>query len=112
MKRASVDVLVRLAVLAALAGVPACSTTGARYVEGMRGFAVIKGRITRIEALTADMILPLADGRALTVSKPGCRVTIRFDEDRMQVLDLGPGMMVVTGEESDYILQPQGAVAP
>jgi len=72
-----------------------------------RGYAVTRGEITRIENLYTDYFERLRDGVAITISKPDCRVTIKFDERQSRTFVLGPQVILVLGAQSDYILQPQ-----
>jgi hypothetical protein len=84
----------------------ACAASSASYVdkETSQGAMVTRGRVTKIENLNSDSLQSLSDGSAITVSKPGCRVTIEFAGKQSQVLELPAGARLVCAGDSDYVL--------
>ncbi len=84
-----------------------CSTSSAKYIEEIRGYAVTRGRITKIENLHAEELESLSDGLAMTLVENGCRITMKFDEDEeaVRIFDIGEGVILVHGYDSDYILE-------
>ena len=84
-----------------------CSTSSAKYIDEIRGYAVTRGRITKIENLHAEELQSLSDGLAMTLVENGCRVTMKFDadEEAVQIFDIGEGVILVHGYDSDYILE-------
>ncbi len=84
----------------------ACGTTSTQYAEDIKGYAVTQGRIVKVEGLSTDNLQPLQDGLATVIGKSGCRVTLRFDSERSKVFEVGEGVILVHGHESDYILEP------
>jgi hypothetical protein len=73
----------------------ACTTTSGSFVEERTGVAVIRGRITQAENLSAGNIRRFNDGIAVTMS---------FSETQKKVMELGPGAILVYGGDTDYVL--------
>ena len=82
-----------------------CVTTSREYVEKKLGYSSIKCRLVHFENLTSDEMERLADGIALHVDKEGCRATVQY-EDQSLNLDVVPGSIIVFGGEGDFLLQP------
>ena len=95
------------AILLASLGLCACSVSSDSYIAKMNGYSVTSGRFTQIENLHVAKIEPLADGVAMTLSRPGCRVGILFENDQVRVMEFGTGVVLVHAFERDYILQSQ-----
>lgn len=83
----------------------ACHTTSARYAAGACPYAVTRGAIVQVEGMHSDQHTMLSDGVAITVSEPGCRVTMQLG-DGMATVDVKPGGILVYGGQNDYLLQP------
>ena len=98
------NLLVALAAVAVF-GLSACTTTSGSFVEERTGVAVIRGRITQVENLSAGKIRRFNDGIAVTINRPGCRVTMSFSETQKKVMELGPGAILVYGGDTDYVLR-------
>lgn len=102
-------VLVPAGLIVILSG---CGTSSESYIADTSGYAVTRGRITRIENLWTEKLTPLTDGLAIEVGGRGCQVTIQFDEDTTRVFDAGRGVVIVHGTDGDAILVWQGQVPP
>ncbi len=103
------------AILLASLGLGACSVSSESYVADISGYSVTRGRFMHIENLHAAKIEPLSDGVAITLSQPGCRVKILFDNDQERVMETGRGVILVHGYANDYILKLEmdgGPAAP
>jgi hypothetical protein len=76
-------------------------------VNEIRGYSVTRGRITKIENLSATEFRSLSDGLAMTLGGEGCAVTMKFreDEDEAKVFEIGTGVILVYGYDGDYILE-------
>ena len=98
-------------VLATAALLTSCSVSSESYVAEISGYSVTRGRIMRIENLHANAVQPLQDGVAITLSRPGCLVTIRFDNDESRVMKTGRGVIIVHGYANDYILESELGVS-
>jgi len=99
----------RLGLILLVSSFAACSSTSQTWVEGMSGYSIVKGRITEIDNLSADLKVSFADGLAVTVTKPGCKVSMTFPDNQTKVLDLDPGMIVVHGYAHDFVLRSEFA---
>ena len=88
-----------------------CSTSSQAFVDDLSGFSVTRGRITHIENLSTSKVVPLTDGVAVTVSKP-CRISITFEDAQTRTMELGPGVIVVHGYETDFVLKSELAGRP
>ena len=95
------------AALIACATFVSCSTSSQSYVEEISGYAVTRGRIQRVEDLHTDQMQPLTDGVAITVSRPGCRVSMLFDNDETRVIETDRGAIIVYGYANDYVLRAE-----
>ena len=95
----------RLVLLSLVAGLCSCAVTSREYVEDLAGYSVTEGRITRIDGLQTEALVPLEDGLAVTVSEPGGTVWIMFDTGESSSFELDRGMILVHGYESDFILR-------
>lgn len=91
---------------AACALLAGCATTSSEFLEQQPGFAVLKGRVMRVERVAADDFRRLADGVAIVV-KEGAAVTLEFPDGNKRTLDLKAGAMVLWGLDSDYVLRPE-----
>jgi hypothetical protein len=91
--------------VASVLGLGACTTTSSSFVEDRSGVAVIKGRIVQVENLSAGNIRRFDDGIAVTVNRPGCKVSIAFSDTQTKVMELGPGAIIVYGGETDYVVR-------
>jgi len=100
---------IRGVVLGALALLGACASSSTSYIADQTGYAVTRGRIVAVENLYTDNIEPLADGLAVTVSQPGCRVTMQFEDERTMEFDVDPGVVLVYGYGDDYIMRSERA---
>ena len=96
--------ILRIAFLFAIAGLCSCASTSRSYVDDLAGYSVTEGRITRIENLEAHLIEPLADGVAMTLTQP-CRVWMEFDNGESRSFEIGSGVILVHGYDSDFILE-------
>ena len=97
----------RIGLFSLLASLASCSVSSSSYVDDLAGYSVTSGRITRIEGLHAEQIVPLSDGLAVTVSQPGCKVLMQFDDGDTRVFDAGRGVILVHGYSTDYLLSSQ-----
>lgn len=89
-----------------------CGTSSESYIAGTSGYAVTRGRITRIENLSSEKLTPLTDGLVIEVGGRGCQVTIQFDGDTTRVFDVGSRVLLVHGTDGDAILVWQGQQPP
>ena len=99
----------RLGLILLVSSFAACSSTSQSFVDSMSGYSVVRGRITEIENLSADVKVSFSDGLAVTVTKPGCRVSMTFPDNQTKILDLDPGMIVVHGYAHDFVLRSEFA---
>lgn len=83
-----------------------CSTTAISYIDQQPGYSVTRGRIERVENVSSEDLVPLADGVAVRLDQPAT-VTIRFDDDNTRVMDLGAGAIVICSHAADYVLVSQ-----
>jgi hypothetical protein len=95
----------RLVLFSLVAGLCSCAVTSKEYVEGLAGYSVTEGRITRIAGLQTETLEPLEDGLAVTVSQPGGKVWILFDSGESRTFELDRGVILVHGYESDFMLR-------
>lgn len=93
------------AIVLACISLGACSVSSESYVADISGYAVTRGRFMQIENLHAAKIEQLTDGVAMTLSQPGCRVRILFDNDEELTVETGRGVILVHGYANDYILK-------
>ena len=100
--------------LAAATTLGACTASSESFSSDISGYSVIRGRVVQIENLHASKIEQLADGVAITISQPGCNVTIQFDDETTGEFSPPAGAILVHGFDNDYILQSQtgGPAAP
>ena len=82
----------------------ASADTCASYVDGLAGYSVTPGEITRIENLDARQLDNLADGVVITLAEAG-RVTLRFNKKESKVFEVAAGSLLVVGKDKDYVLQ-------
>lgn len=99
----------RLGLILLVSSFAACSSTSQAFVDSMSGYSVVRGRITEIENLSADVKVSFSDGLAVTVTKPGCRISMTFPDNQTKILDLDPGMIVVHGYADDFVLRSEFA---
>ncbi len=97
----------RLGLFLLVSALMACSTTSRTYVDGISGYSVVRGRITEIDNLSADQKAIFSDGLAVTVTKPGCKISFTFPDKQTKVVDLEPGMILVHGYAEDFILRSE-----
>jgi hypothetical protein len=98
----SIRCVILLLVSAALTS---CGATMARYATESDGYWVARGKIVRIENLSAKDWNSLGSGLRAEVHRAGCRITLEYG-DRTQVFEPGPGSVLLFGPKGDYILQP------
>lgn len=91
--------------LLAVTALGACSTSSLSYASEQEGYYMIRGRITSISNLSATKLTRLGDGVAVTVSQSGCKVTMQFANDETSEMQLEPGVIVVYGANTDYVLR-------
>jgi hypothetical protein len=90
-----------------LAGfLPGCVSSSATFVAKAQGYAVTRGQCIKVVNLHSEEITPLKDGVALKIDRPGCKVTLQFDGDKTQVLELAMGSILVHGKDGAYVLEP------
>ncbi|MEM7234875.1 MAG: hypothetical protein AAF517_22035 [Planctomycetota bacterium] len=82
-----------------------CAGSMARYANEKEGFWSARGKIVRIENLSAKSWEVLPGGLRTEVVGDDCRVTISY-AGKTQVFQPGPGSFILFGSEHDYILQP------
>ena len=99
----------RLGLILLVSSLASCASTSRSFVEGMSGYSVVRGRITEVQNLSADLKQSLGDGLAIIVSQPGCKVSMRFPDNQTKMLDLEPGMMIVYGSNDDFVLRSEFA---
>ena len=99
-----------LAVLALSGLLASCGTSSGSFIKMHPSYSVAKGEVVRIENMNSNEVEALSDGRAVTVSRPGCRVTLAFDEERSKVFDVDKGTILVHGKKHDYLLLPNKGV--
>jgi hypothetical protein len=97
-------VVVGLLLLAGL--LAGCVSSSASFVAEAQGYAVTRGQCIEVVNLHSEEITPLKDGVALKINKPGCRVTLQFDGDNTQVLELPVGSILVHGTDGACVLEP------
>jgi len=93
----------------ALAG---CATTSQKYLKATPGYSVVRGEVTRVEGLGAEEFLQLADGVVIEVIQDGCRVTMLLGKNHEQVYEVGPGTILVLGDDADFLLRDEIGQAP
>lgn len=93
-------------------GLVSCGITRESYIEEKKshGYSMTKGRVVLVEGLSSNKIEPLSDGTALTVSQGKARITLKFDSELTQAFDVGSGVVIVLGSDSDCILQAQAGI--
>ena len=96
--------LLAIGALVLVSSLSSCATSSDSFVQEQTGVAVIRGRITEVENLSTAKIERLGDRLAITISQPGCRVSMQFSENQAKVMELGPGAMVIYGAETDYVI--------
>ena len=101
--------LVPLFALAALLGGCAQSSESFIHDYSESGYSATRGRILHVAGLATSKIEPLSDGVALTVAPPGCKVEIKFVDEKQGALEPAVGSILVYGTPSDCILQPQAS---
>ena len=97
----------RVGLILLVSSFAACASTSKTFVDGVSGYSVVRGRITEIVNLSAEQKAVFSDGLAVTVSKPGCKVSITFPDKQTKVVDLEPGMILVHGFAEDFILRSE-----
>lgn len=102
--RTCLGVVVGLLLLAGI--LPGCVSSSATFVAKAQGYAVTRGQCVKVVNLHSQEITPLKDGVALKIDKPGCKVTLQFDGDKTQVLELAAGSILVHGKDGAYVLEP------
>lgn len=88
-------------------GLSACGMTQEKYVDAKKavGYSATRGRVVLIEGLSSNKIEALSDATAITVSQGKARVTVKFANEQTQAFDLGPGVVILLGSDTDNILQ-------
>jgi hypothetical protein len=97
----------RLGLIVLVSSFAACSSTSRTFVDGISGYSVVRGRITEIDNLSAENKAVFSDGLAVTVTKPGCKVSITFPDKQTKVVDVEPGMILVHGYAEDFLLRSE-----
>jgi len=97
--------LLAIVALVIVGSLSSCATSSSTFVEEQTGVAVIRGRITAIQNLSASKIERLGDGLAVTISEPGCKVSMKFADNQATVMELEPGTIVIYGDETDYVIR-------
>ena len=90
-----------------IACLSSCSTSAEDYVQEMPGYSIVKGRFTRVENLHSEEMTPLADGIVFVLSRSDCRVSMEFEDEQHKVFNLDQGVILVHGNDHDYILQSE-----
>ncbi len=98
----------RLGLILLVSSRASCTSTSRSFVESMSGYSVVRGRITEVQNLSAELKQSFGDGLAITVSQP-CKVSMRFPDNQTKMLDLEPGMMIVYGSDDDFVLRSEFA---
>ena len=114
MNRLTISGFRGLAVLAVGLCLSSCSVSSSQFVDGIRGYSITRGRITRIDNLYTEQFKALSDGVAMTLAEDGCSVTMQFreGEDLTKIFDIGEGVIVVKGYDGDYILESRSDGSP
>ncbi len=99
-----------LTVLALSGLLASCGTSSGSFIKMHPTYSVAKGEVVRIENMNSNEVEALSDGRAVTVSRPGCRVTLAFDEERSKVFNVDQGTILVHGKKHDFLLLPNKGV--
>jgi hypothetical protein len=97
----------RLGAILLVSFLASCGSTSRTFVDGVSGYSVVRGRITEIENLSAEHKALFSDGLAVTVTKPGCKVSFLFPDKQTKVIDLEPGMILVHGYAEDFVLRSE-----
>lgn len=97
----------RLGLILLVSFLAACGSTSRTFVDGISGYSIVRGRITEIDNLSAEHKAVFSDGLAVTVTKPGCKVSITFPDKQTKVMDLEPGMILVHGYAEDFVLRSE-----
>lgn len=82
-----------------------CASSSSTYVSDAIGWSVTKGDVLKVINLNSKSNEVLSDGVAITISEPGCLVTIQL-EGKTRTFDLCVESILIFGEDSDYILLP------
>lgn len=103
-----------LAVLVLGLCLSSCSVSSAKYVNGIRGYSITRGRIIRIDNLYAEQFKPLSDGVAMTLAEDGCSVTVQFreGEDETKIFEIGKGVIIIKAYDGDFILESRSDNGP
>ena len=97
--------LLAIGTLVIVSSLSSCATSSDSFVQEQTGVAVIRGRITAVQNLSASKIERLGDGLAVTISQPGCTVSMQFAENQSRVMELEPGTIVIYGGDTDYVIR-------
>ena len=99
----------RLGLLLLLGSLSSCAATSKSYVDALSGYSIVRGRITKVLNLSGEVTQTLSDGMVVTVTDPGCTLSMKFPDDQTKTLDVAPGMMVVYGFTDDFLLRSEFA---
>ena len=97
----------RLGLILLIGSLASCSTTSTSYVESLSGYSVVRGRITKVDNFTGRVTETLGDGVAVTVTEPGCTISMTFPNEQSKSMDVAPGMMIIYGNADDFVLKSQ-----
>lgn len=85
-----------------------CKSTAQEFVdERSKGKFIVKGTVVDISGLNTNKWEDLKDGFAITVAHPGCKVTLRQDDEassRKTTFPLVENDLIVHGYDGDFIL--------
>ena len=90
----------------------ACVASSDKFVEESLGFSTTKGRVVLFNELGSHEMQHLSDGIAITVTEPGCQVTVDFGDETSRQYEVQPGSILVFGGSNDFILEPQLKTTP
>ena len=96
----------RLALLPCLLLVAGCLSPAHEYVaKESKGFKVTQGFVIKLSSLENPEVWALKDGKAYTVTKPGCVVVLEVNRGRRLTFELKPGDRFVHGRPYAYVMQ-------
>jgi hypothetical protein len=98
----------RVAPILCLVVVAGCLAPAHEYVmKQQAGYKITQGFVIRLSHLESPVIEELKDGKAYTVTKPGCVVVLEVNRGRRLKFELKPGDRFVHGRPYAFVMQKQ-----
>lgn len=91
-------------VLLLLAG---CGASTQAFLKAMPAHSTVRGEILRVEGLAAERFEKLSDGVAVHVAAPGCKVTMQLGKKKEHAYEVGPGSIIVFGDDADLLMRDE-----